>query len=356
MATKKNPTAPPRKATMKSCAPEYLRYSEIYNVAGTITVKKTYVRRLVAFFRSTPLANIKRADVDRYVAARKPYASDITINREVRTLRHLFNYAIDRELVKNNPARRFRFFREKRQPLHIPAPSQVVIFLRWCTDLNPETGQPNDLLMHDLVTLAFNTGLRRGDVLKIRGEDIDLENRQLRTAISKTGDVRDMPLNDAAFEVLSRRKTPGFLFCRNNLDRDRAPTPRNARGQILPGHSPFPNGNGDGTAPLKHFNKRFKSACKAAGVHFRFKELRHAFACGILEAGGNIKTLQDLLVHTSITTTQLYLFATPAQKREAVNALPWANAVAPAAAKPNANPAPPATPIKIIDRKVRLSL
>jgi len=305
------------KITVKDFAVDYMAYCELYNAPKTLDGKRRYIRRLVAFFGATPLADVTRLDVERYVADRKPNAGVVTINRELRTFKHFFNYAGEHGHVEKNPVKGFRFFAEARKPLNVPGAAEVRTLLAWCRAVDPRTGKPNDMLIHDLVTLAANTGLRRGDVLKIRGEDVDFDRRLLKVAVSKTGKALYIPLNDAALAVLARLNRPGYLFHK----RTPTNTLRNEHGRFAKGYCGNPNGNG--APPLNNFRKRFNNAKRAAGVEFRYHDLRHAFAYAVLDAGANIRTLQVLLDHSRLTTTERYLKVSDPQKQAAVATLKW---------------------------------
>ena len=56
--------------------------------------------------------------------------------------------------------------------------------------------------LQDLVTFAINTGLRFGDILDLKWEDVDIENNTIKTLVKKTGHMLDLPLNDSAATVI----------------------------------------------------------------------------------------------------------------------------------------------------------
>jgi integrase len=265
-------------------AKQYLAYCKIYNAPKTLEGKITYIRRCVKYFRKKYLRGITRMDVEGYVAIRKDDAGNPTINRELTTLKHLFSYAIELGYLEKNPVKGVRFLPETRKPLKLPSAEEVQRWLRWCLQ--------NDILLHDLSAIAVNTGLRRGDVLKIKGEDIDLDRKQLAVAVSKTGGVQYIPLNETALRVLKRRKVPGYIFL-------------------------------NGTTHIKSFKRRLKRAKQATGWEYRFHDFRHFFATMILGAGADLRTTQDLLGHAKITTTERYLAVLDGRRRKAVDSLTW---------------------------------
>lgn len=295
-ATAKGNTAAPERQpliTFEDFAVIYLEYSRMYNAPKTIKGKERYIKRFVAFFGYTPLVDITRVDVTGYIVHRKEIAlaSKIVINREITVLRHLFNYAFDMDYVKNNPTGRTRRFPESPRPIDPPTAAEIKTFLAWCLT--------NDPLLHALVTVAAYTGLRKGDILGMKGKDIDLDRRLLKITVSKTGEEQYIPLNDKVLTVLAKRKGNTYIFPSSYT--------RLAVNNV----------------PIKRFDRRFRTAKKATGLEFRFHDLRHAFAFAVLDAGANIRTVQKLLGHAKLTTTERYLAVTDTQKRDAIEALDW---------------------------------
>ena len=265
----------------------YLRRCRVYNATKTYDGKRTYVQRFINYFRKKNVCDISRADVESYIQARRGKGAGIpTINRELATLKNLFAYAVDLGYVERNPVKGVKLLPEVRKPLR-PLPTEdVAAWLDWCAAHDP--------LLYDLSVIAVNTGLRRGDVLKIRGEDIDLERRVLAVAISKTRGVQYIPLNDMVFTVLERRWREGFIFV-----------------------------NGD--THLKSFRRRFRRGKAGTGLSFGFHDFRHWFALAVLVAGADIRTTQTLLGHARLATTERYLAVIDGRRRQAVDALIPAN-------------------------------
>ena len=263
----------------------YLDYSGIYNADKTMDGKARYVRRFVEAFGDHDLGEIKRADIERYIRTRKESGAGVpTLNREIATLKNLFNYGIVSEYIECNPVKGIKLLPEVRRPLALPTVTEVEAWLIWCLQ--------NDLLLYDLSVIAVNTGLRRGDILKICGEDIDLERHILAVAVSKTRTAQYLPLNDVAYRVLSRRKVPGFIFI-------------------------------NGSTHIKSFRRRFRRAKSATGLPCRFHDFRHFFATEIHARGASIRTVQKLLGHARVETTERYTEVVDAGRRQAVELLQW---------------------------------
>lgn len=140
------------------------------------------------------------------------------------------------------------------------------------------------------VLLSMNTGLRRGELLKLRWRSIDF-NRQLLTVEgpdSKTRQTRHVPLNSEAMSALRRW-----------------------REQVGGGTRVF--------AVTTSFKTAWLHALKRAEiVKFRWHDLRHHFASRLVQRGVPLNTVRDLLGHSSIAMSLRYAHLAPDQRREAV--------------------------------------
>jgi site-specific recombinase XerD len=137
-----------------------------------------------------------------------------------------------------------------------------------------------------LFLVAYSTGLRVSEVVKLRPRDIDSGRMLIRVEQGKGAKDRLTVLSPRLLEVLRdyfHREQPGeFLF-----------PSRDGRGHLC-------------TGGLKHafFHAKLRAKIdKPGGIHL----LRHSYATHMLEAGADLHTLQRLLGHRSIRTTTRYL-------------------------------------------------
>ncbi|TLZ06437.1 MAG: site-specific integrase [Gammaproteobacteria bacterium] len=140
------------------------------------------------------------------------------------------------------------------------------------------------------VLLSMNTGLRRGEVVKLRWGSLDL-NRRLLTVEgrhAKNRQTRHAPLNEEAVSVL-----------------------RNWREQSGTGARVFDVATG--------FQTAWKKVLKRARIsNFRWHDLRHHFASRLVQHGVPLNTVRDLLGHSSVGMSLRYAHLAPDQRREAV--------------------------------------
>lgn len=131
-----------------------------------------------------------------------------------------------------------------------------------------------------VVAIALLTGMRRGEILGLTWENVDLANRRLYILQSKSGLPRELPISPKLANVLQ-----GI-------------GPK-AKGSVV-------------DLPVIMLRRLFSEALKGSGIaSFRFHDLRHTFASHYVMAGGDLLTLSRLLGHTTTTMTLRYAHLAP---------------------------------------------
>jgi integrase len=145
------------------------------------------------------------------------------------------------------------------------------------------------------VQIALDTGLRRGELLGLRWENLDVRNRMIRVEKTKNGERRDVPMTDRVFDLfqgIPRRLDTPYVFA------------------------------GEDGRPQEYVKTAWGSALRRAGIeNFTFHDLRHTFASYLVMGGVDIRTVQTLLGHKSIAMTMRYAHLSPAHLREAIAVL-----------------------------------
>jgi len=275
-----------RKVLFTDAMDDYLKWAKPQRAYDN----KEYMKKdLIARFGNIPL---KRFSVSMLEA----YQQDLlaqgkapgTINRRVALLKHLFHKANDWNMVDNETLQIVRKVKKLKEP-----PGR----LRYLT---PEEGRRllaecKKRLLREIVTVALNTGMRRGEILALKWENVDLRNGYLQVVQSKNGESRTIPINGAVREVLSgtvRRLDVSFVFC-------------DAKGRAM-----------------KEVGCSFDSACKRAGLYnFHFHDLRHSAASFMAMGGIDLLSIGKILGHKTFAMTQRYAHLSPGHLRIAVDAI-----------------------------------
>jgi integrase len=251
-----------------------------------------YQRALGPILGHKRIDAITRSDVERLHSALS--ATPTKANQALTLLKTMLNKAAQWELMstKSNPCGGIKKFVEGRHERFLN-PNEFTR-LHSTLDMFERDGLAPQSAIAAL-RLLIHTGCRRGEILDLVWDEVDLINKQLVLADSKTGRKR-IPISDAAVEVLqqlSKSSTSGFVI--------------------------------KGTRPggkLQGIEKIWQRVRRAAALEeVRLHDLRHSFASAAIRQGIPLSTVGALLGHKDLTTTQRYAHHAEDQLREALNLL-----------------------------------
>jgi integrase len=206
-----------------------------------------------------------------------------TINRYMKLLHAVLRFGVRRGLLLTNPAGTVELASENNARNR-------------CLSADEEARLMKALpaWMRPLVVVAIHTGMRRGELLGLRWEDVDLDSRQLHIRRDKAGDGRWVVLNSEAVEALKAAK----------------------RRQIV---SPLVFCTPEGHSLAANFKRYWQPAVKAAGLTaFRFHDLRHTFASRLVARGVSSYIVQHAGGWRTPSMMQRYAHLDPATIRAAV--------------------------------------
>lgn len=158
-------------------------------------------------------------------------------------------------------------------------------------------GAANRRRTRTMILLAAFAGLRVHEIAKIQGRDIDLEGRIL-TVTGKGSKTARLPLHEILVAEAGRYPRAAWWFPAYDAE---------------PGDCPHVGAHAV-SAAIGH-------AMRRAGFSATPHALRHWFATSLLEAGVDIRTLQKLMRHESIASTQIYTAVSGRRERDALNLL-----------------------------------
>lgn len=233
------------------------------------------------------LATVDPTDVRAYVADLAGRVGARTISRRLSTLRSFYGWSIRQGLLEESPVHGIINPRHGR-PLPEPVPVDTMVALL----KGPPGDRPADLRDRALLEVLYAAGLRVSELVGLNLEDLDLDSAWVRV-LGKGRKVRQVPLH-----ARSIRAVRSWLPGRGDLLKgSAAPVPEalflNQRGGRLTARS------------VRRILDREVLRC-AAGLHVHPHMIRHAFATHLLEGGVDVRHVQELLGHASISTTQIY--------------------------------------------------
>lgn len=262
-------------------------------------------RRLIRALppNATP-ADLTAAALRRYQAQLGARCKASTIANALYGARRFCAFLMQEGLLRDDPTAALEW---PRVPVHVPdrlrdaqvrdllaacrqAPGGLGVAARWRWERNARA-----------VALMLYAGLRIAETAAVRWRDVDLDARQLvvRGAAAKGGDERVVPINDALLAVL-------------------AAVPERERGADAGVIPVRPGGPPMSYKGLERVFDRWEPVKDQVHAH----QLRHCFATRLHRSGVPVRTIQVLLGHKSLETTQRYLGVDPGDAAAAVAKLP----------------------------------
>ena len=235
--------------------------------------------------RGISLRQVIRADIEnyeKYLTLKGKSAS--TVTRAAASIKSFYNFMLARGLVAGNPAKGLAPTRVERKLPQILTSKEVELLLAQpeCTDLKGFRDRA-------MLELLYATGIRVSELIGLNVDDLNLSVGMLRCA--GKGKERVIPLYPAAVRALS-----------DYVER--------VRPQMVddPGETAlFVNVNGERMS-RQGFWKLIKHYQAKAGIQKEITPhtLRHSFAAHLLENGADLQSIQEMLGHVDISSTQIY--------------------------------------------------
>jgi len=216
--------------------------------------------------------------------------SGATINRYLATLSHVFTMAVKEwRLVDRNPVRDISKRKEARGRVRFLSDEEREALLAACA----KSDWP---ALHTLVLLAISTGARRGELIHLKWDNVDLKAARAIVRETKNGESRTLPLVGKVLEALRALKLQGsakspWVFTQ-------------------PSGVPGPHENFDGV---------WYAALEAAGIKdFRFHDLRHTTASYLAAQGASLLEIADTLGHKTLSMVKRYAHLAQSHKVSAI--------------------------------------
>ncbi len=258
---------------------------------NTIEAYSRDLTRFLQFLVKTKLSpfDIAQENITDYIATLQGNLSVRSIARNLSALKMFFRFLVSDGKIKGNPARRLGVPKLPQRLPEVLTVHEVEILLSQPT-VSTHQGQRDKTMLE----LLYATGLRVSELVGLRVSNINLEAGYVRT-VGKGSKERMIPMGEKALEslrfylsdgrigLLKKRSSP-YLFL-------------NSRGRPL---------------TRQGFWKIIKRYRTMAGIKKEITPhiLRHSFATHLLEGGADLRSVQIMLGHADISTTQIYTHIT----------------------------------------------
>lgn len=290
--------------TLETITKQYLNYCKVHKNLDSKTTK-AYRIDLEQFLSIIPVnaLPVDKETLMLYLSKIHEMYQPRTVKRKIASVKALFHYLECEEIIENNPFNKIdlTFRQPKRLPKTIPANIiQTFLSTLYKEKTNAKTMYQQKCIIRDIAVmeLLFATGMRISELCSLKQENLDLENKTV-LIFGKGAKERMLQIgNDEVIAALATYKTyfsaelsqTDWLFVNRLQNRLSEQSVRYM---------------------INHYTD-------AAGIemHITPHMFRHSFATLLLEADVDIRYIQKMLGHSSITTTQIYTSVSMNKQKE----------------------------------------
>lgn len=251
---------------------------------------QSYTRDIKQFWdyissESLSLTEVTSDDITSYMKHMQSEGKAVSsVSRSLASVRALYNYLLLKGAVSRNPAGRIKTPRQEKKLPQVLTPSEVDSLLR-----RPDKKSAKGVRDRAMLELLYASGIKVSELISLNVDDIDLDFGYLK-CIGET-DVRIVPLGKSAIKALREYIT-------------------SYRGtMVASGDEKALFVNCGGTKMTRQgFWKLIKGYAADAGIEKDITPhtLRHSFAAHLLENGADLASIQEMLGHKDIASTQVY--------------------------------------------------
>ena len=256
--------------------------------------------RLVEALDDPLIDRITSRRLRRFLASRHRDVEAASLARSASALRSFFGYAKQRDWTDTNPA---HLLRQPKVPKRLPRPlgEEDAIALVEAPDgskaRDSETKLKLDTRDRAILELLYGAGLRISELCGLCPQDLDLRQRTVRV-LGKGNKERIVPFPKPTAQALRDwldERERLFFGPEPKVDEPSAQSPL------------FLGRRGSHLSP-RSVRRRLRQAVQRAGLAGKIHphRLRHSFATHLLEGGADLRAIQELLGHASLSTTQKY--------------------------------------------------
>ncbi len=235
------------------------------------------------------IERVDRMAIRKYLSFLHRKNKKSSIARKISTLRSFFKYLVREQVIPSNPAKSVSTPKvEKTLPttLTVDEAFRLMESPKSISEAPPEGGEGKYLRDRAILELLYSSGLRVSELVGLNSNQLDLDLGIVRV-MGKGRKERIVPVGVKAIGVLKR-----YMEERGGLKEDK-PIFINSRG---------------GRLTTRSVGRLIKKYSRQSGIFRKVSphSLRHTFATHLLDAGADIREIQEMLGHSSLSTTQRY--------------------------------------------------
>jgi len=265
------------------------RYLAFVQHQRGVATKKIHFSHFKRLWGNPAIHSLSVEVLDQYRTVRlSEKVGPATINREMATLKHAMSKAVEWKLLRKALREELTAIKKYQEPdgrlRYLSGPAEADRLLQACEDR-----------LRPIVLTAIHTGMRKGELLGLTWDQVDMIHGFIRLKQTKNGKARALPFNETLWSLFSSLRTRQDVSW------------------------VFHDAEGRRYNDVRH---AFDRACEAAGMtDFHFHDLRHTFASWLIMKGIPLATVSTLLGHTAPAMTLRYAHLSPKHLTSAVRAL-----------------------------------
>ncbi len=281
---------------------QFLNYMRIERGVSENTIE-AYSRDLkgLAGFIKERAISFEKIDIDlltNYISYLSKRLSKRSLARNISAIRTFFKFLVLEGVIQENPARFLEVPKVSKTLPSILNEYEIELLLN-----QPSDSTPIGIRDRAMIELLYATGVRVSELVHLKITDVDLSGRYIKVR-GKGAKERFIPISEKAVSVL-----------KEYIDKARAKFDKKKGSPYL-----FLNNRG---LPFSRqgFWKMLKSYAKKAGIKKKITPhiIRHSFATHLLRNGADLRSIQMMLGHSDISTTQIYTHIDRSYLKEVYN-------------------------------------
>lgn len=241
-----------------------------------------------------PIEKINIFDIQDYLKKLKNENKISSINTDISAIKAFYKYLIIENIISISPFEEIKSLKSDKKLPAFLTKEEVGLFLnyKWTNE--------RDFRNKTMIELMYGTGLRVSELINLKLEDCDLHMAIIKV-MGKGKKERLVPIGDYALSSL-------IQYVNNYRDKILKNKPSNYL---------FVNNKGNHLT-REHFYYIINQLAKKLNINKKISPhtLRHSFATHLLDAGADLRIIQELLGHASVTTTEIYTHVSKEKLKE----------------------------------------
>ena len=260
-----------------------------------VNTRNSYKNDILQFFiiinkNDLSLKKLTSGDIEKYIKLLKEKGLEKnSISRKLSALNHFFNFMLEEKIVQLNPIKKLEFPKANKKLPTIISMEQIdkLIAHSKCDK------SPNGIRLNVMIEILYATGIRISELVEMKISSLH-EKKNFLLIYGKGNKERLVPISNNTIKTIDDYlKIRGFFMIKGYDSKWLFPSKKSSKGFIS--RQRF-------NQLLLDLSHKAKLSINRISPH----KLRHAFATHLLENGIDLRSLQQMLGHSDISTTQIY--------------------------------------------------